>query len=538
MQNAKFFINRVNSLKSERSTWENHWQEVADYIVPNKNNVINEFTPGQKRNIHLFDNTAVHSNELLAGSLHGELTNPNSLWFEITTGDQEIDRIDSVRLWLQDSVQRMHTVINNTNFQTEIHEYYIDLCAFGTAPLTIEENKESVVRFRSLPIQECFVKENHLGIIDELHRVFEWDAKKIFQNWGEEKLPEEVLKEIRDNGNKKFTIIHTVMPSAHIKAMGEDPETNKDFVDVYVLKEKQLFLEKGGFNEFPYIVGRWAKYSGETYGRSPGMTALPEAKTLNKIVETVLVGAEKTVDPPMQMPDDGMLMPIITEPGGLNFYRAGSEGRIQPIFNNSRVDIGIEIIREHSKKIREAFFVDQFQLPQIDRQTAQEAMLRNKEQKRLLGPLMGRQHFEFLRPFAERVFRIMDRRDMFMEIPEELDGVKLDVRYNSLIARSQLVDEGDNIMRTLSLVEPFMTMDPGVADYFNGDKAVKRLAEIYGFPQELIRNETDVEKIREARDKAREQALQEQQRQQDAEVVQKTAPMAGVLANSGQSGTA
>ena len=184
MQNAKFFINRVNSLKSERSTWENHWQEVADYIVPNKNNVINEFTPGQKRNIHLFDNTAVHSNELLAGSLHGELTNPNSLWFEITTGDQEIDRIDSVRLWLQDSVQRMHTVINNTNFQTEIHEYYIDLCAFGTAPLTIEENKESVVRFRSLPIQECFVKENHLGIIDELHRVFEWDAKKIFQNWG------------------------------------------------------------------------------------------------------------------------------------------------------------------------------------------------------------------------------------------------------------------------------------------------------------------------------------------------------------------
>lgn len=536
MKDAKFLINRCNSLRSERATWENHWQEVADYIVPNKNNIINEFTPGQKRNIHLFDNTAVHSCELLASSLHGILTNPSAPWFELTTGDEELDQVDSVRRWLQDSAIRMHRVLNNSNFQTEIHEYYIDLCAFGTSPLTIEEDKESVIRFKSLPIQECYIRENNFGIIDELHRVFEWDAKKIFQEWGEDKLPEDIKKQIRDHGNKKFKIIHTVIPTKHLQMMGHDVESNKEFTSIYVLEEKQVILEEEGFNEFPYIVGRWAKYSGEVYGRSPGMTALPEAKTINKIAETTLIGAEKAVDPPMQLPDDGFIMPIITEPGGLNYYRAGSNERIEPIFNNSRVDIGIEIIREHMRKIREAFFVEQFQLPQIDRQTAQEALLRSEEQRRLLGPLMGRQHYEFLRPMIERVFKIMDRRDQFLEVPGELDGIRLDVRYNSLIARSQRVDEGQNIMRTLNMSGPFIELDPSVADNFNGDVAVKKIAQIFGLPQEIIRSEAEKEEIREAKAQAQREFLEQQQRQQDADVAQKVAPLAGVMANSGQSG--
>lgn len=46
------------------------------------------------------------------------------------------------------------------------------------------------------------------------------------------------------------------------------------------------------------------------------MNALPEMKVLNKMNETMLIGAQKLVDPPIQMPDDGYIMPIVTTPGG------------------------------------------------------------------------------------------------------------------------------------------------------------------------------------------------------------------------------
>ena len=35
---AKMVIERYNNLKSQRKTWEEHWQEVADYFLPRKNN--------------------------------------------------------------------------------------------------------------------------------------------------------------------------------------------------------------------------------------------------------------------------------------------------------------------------------------------------------------------------------------------------------------------------------------------------------------------------------------------------------------------
>jgi hypothetical protein len=526
---AGHFIKRLSSLRGERATWEYHWQELADYMVPNKANINTESTPGEKKNTHLYDNTAIHSSELLAGSLHGILTNPNTTWFELTTGDAEVDKGDNVRNWLQDSVHRMHRILNNTNFQTEIHEFYMNLVVFGTSAMLLEEDKKNIVRFSSRPIEECFVQENNKGIIDELYRCFSWDAKKILQEWPKADLPEELIRAFQDNPAKKYKIIHALAPRESVEQLGIKVPSTKKTVSVYILEEKQLILEESGFNEFPYLVSRWSKVSGETYGRSPGMTALPEAKTINKIVEVNLIAAEKAIDPPLQLPDDGFIMPIITQPGGLNFYRAGSNERIEPVFNNSRLDIGIEIIKQHQAKIREALHVDLFQLREGPQKTATEVLQLTEEQSRVLSPLLGRQHHEFLRPLIERVFSIMTRRNMFRETPEELAGLPLDVRYSSLIARSHKVEEGQNIMRTIQMMEPFIALDETVADNFDGDKALRKVAEIYNFPQEIIRTVDEVEEVREARAQAQEQALQAQQQQQQAENANKLAPVAAAV---------
>jgi len=502
-------IEWFNQLKSERSTWETHWQECSEYIIPRKDQITKMSTPGEKRGLELLDNTAMMSNELLAGALHGLLTNPNADWFEFTTGDEQLDERDDVRFWLQRQARKAHNVLNNSNFNTEVHEMYLDICGFGTASFLSEEDEDSIVRFSSKPVQEVFIDENNKGQIDELCRSFKWTAKQIVQEFGMGVLKKsrKVEESFKKGKGEKFEILHAIYP-----VLGEKKQ-RFPYASQYVLVCEKVFLEDGkGFREFPYAVPRWTKTSDEKYGRGPGMNALPEAKMLNAMMDTTIRGAQKVVDPPLMLPDDGFIWPILTKPGGLNFYRAGSTDRIEPFANEARIDFGIELISMKQKSIREAFYVDQLKLQQEGPQmTATEVIQRNEDAMKLLGPMLGRLQSEFLRPVIDRVFAIMLRKGMIDPAPAVLRGRVIDVKYSSLIARAQRSNEGSNIIRTIQTAEPFINADPSVLDNINGDIALRKIARIYGFPQEILRTEKQVLDIRKARAEAQEEALRQQQ---------------------------
>jgi hypothetical protein len=156
MKNEKALklIKYYDKLKADRHTWDSHWREIAEYIIPNKDAINGKRATGEKKFSDLYDGTAVHSNELLASALHGMLTNPTTPWFGLTTGLPQLDQDDEVRKWLQESVRIMHNIMNNSNFQTEIHEVYLDIGSFGTGALLIDEDDVDILRFLSMPIYE------------------------------------------------------------------------------------------------------------------------------------------------------------------------------------------------------------------------------------------------------------------------------------------------------------------------------------------------------------------------------------------------
>ena len=98
----------LSQLIEKRSTWENHWQEVADYFFTRKADVNTQRTRGDKRNIQVFDSSAIHSLELLASSLHGMLTSGATPWFSLRFKDAAINEDDSSREWLEDATDRMY----------------------------------------------------------------------------------------------------------------------------------------------------------------------------------------------------------------------------------------------------------------------------------------------------------------------------------------------------------------------------------------------------------------------------------------------
>ena len=82
-QLAKELKDNLSRLQTKRQNWESHWQEVADYMLPRKSDINKERSKGDKRNVQIFDATAVHSLELLASSLHGMLTSTATRWFQL-----------------------------------------------------------------------------------------------------------------------------------------------------------------------------------------------------------------------------------------------------------------------------------------------------------------------------------------------------------------------------------------------------------------------------------------------------------------------
>src|SRR3546814_11589953 len=81
-----------------------------------------------------------------------------------------------------------------------------------------------------------------------------------------------------------------------------------------------LLVSESGYQEFPFAVPRWDTSSGEVYGRSPGMIALPDANTLQQMGKTLLVAGHKAVDPPLLVGDDSVLGTPKTFPGGITTF--------------------------------------------------------------------------------------------------------------------------------------------------------------------------------------------------------------------------
>ena len=112
----EYIKKRLNTMHGERQTWEDHWQEILDYVMPRKAEITLHRARGEKRTDVLFDSTAITAAHLLAASLQGTLTSPSLRWFSIKLRDEELNEDRDVQLWLEDTARRMYDTFNETNF--------------------------------------------------------------------------------------------------------------------------------------------------------------------------------------------------------------------------------------------------------------------------------------------------------------------------------------------------------------------------------------------------------------------------------------
>jgi len=507
---------RLDALQAKREVWESHWQECADYVAPRKADVTKKRTDGDKRTELLFDGTALHAAELLSASLHGMLTNPATPWFSLGFKDPALNTDDEAREWIEGITATMYGAFNRSNFAEAIHELYHDLVVFGTGVLFIEQDPEGGVRFTTRHIGECYVSEDGHGRVDTVYRKFTMPVRAAADRFGQENLPQTMQKKMERDPFEPVTIVHAVMPRNEEDRDGYKLDGgNKAFASCYVDPEEKVLLSESGFDEFPYMVPRWLKASFEVgYGRSPAMSSLPDIKMINKMSEVTIRAAQKQIDPPLMLPDDGFMLPIRTVPGGLNFYRAGTRDRIEPLQIGANNPLGLQMEEQRRQAIRSAFYVDQLILGQGPQMTATEVVQRTEEKMRLLGPVLGRLQAELLQPLIGRVFALLTRQNEFAPAPEFMTGMELDIEYVSPLAKAQRAADAQSGAQLFELLAPVAQIDQGILDYVDSDGLAKFMIHALGIPAKMVRGEREVAQLRQQR------AEQQAQAQQMAEVSQ------------------
>jgi hypothetical protein len=513
-------VREYDRMKGLRVNWDRYWEELSEYFLPQKDNVYGYKIDGEQKHNRLYDSTSILALELLSSSFHGMLTNPSTVWFDLSTGNADLDGMKEVRSYAQTCVNIMIDTFNQSNFQEEIHEVYMDLGAIGTTVLQMEEDNETDIRFKSMPIYSSYIDENEKGVIDRLARCTQMTWRQIVRQFGiklfETDENHDCMDSILNKPEQKEDVIFLIEP--------EEPNNPKSqkFIAYYVLRKKNMILKTAKYNSFPFAIPRWSKLNEEVYGRCPAMKALPDTKMLNAMMKTMIRGMQKVVDPPIMVPDNGFLLPIKTTPNGTNFYRTGMKDRIEAFPVASRPDIGLDFMENIRSRIREHFFTDQLQLIQQRDMTATEVMQRTDERLRFLGPILGRLNNELLKRIIDRTFDILERRGRFPKPPEALaDKPDLKIVYTSQIAKAQRTGEANTLTKVLQATGVILEVQPDVFDNINGDEVLKFHARNFGLPEIMLKSDKEVAEARKARAEQQQAMMQAQQENMQADTQKK-----------------
>jgi Bacteriophage head to tail connecting protein len=471
---------RYQRAKQRRRCWESLWRECYTFALPQRGSGFgSEFRPGANPVERLFDGTALDGVEQLGASLLAELTPPWSQWFGLIPG-RDVGPLErgAVAEALDRVTQTVQAHFDRSNFAVEIHQSFLDLITVGSATLLFEEAPVggiSAFRLSAVPMSEILFEAGPDGQIDGHFRERSLPLDVLQTRFPGSETMKSGAAAGRGQHEQAVAVVEAVLPHdggfAYFALRADDPTW-------------PTLLATGRFESSPFISFRWVKGAGEIYGRSPVMTALPDIKTVNKVVELVLKNASIAVTGIWLADDDGVLNPanIKLVPGSIIPKAVGSSG-LTPLQAPGRFDVSNLVLDDLRARIRHTLLIDRLGPVGSAQMTATEVIARASEMTRLLGATYGRLQAELLTPLLTRAIAILRRRG---EIPDiSLDGRTVDLQYKSPLARSQARQDVQETMLWLETTAQMGAQATGVVDH---PATARWLGDRLGVPGHLIRD--------------------------------------------------
>lgn len=521
---ASEILEKQEKLQAERSTAESHWQEIAEVMLPRYDDFFtSRRTEGEKRNDKIIDGTAQLALERSAHIVEALVTPRSAKWHGLKHPDQRVNENQEAAEWYDRLTDKLFSVRYSPlgNFGNQQHETYMSLMAFGTGVKKVEERLGQGIIYKSSHLAEHFFMENRSGMIDCDYRKYKLTARQAAQTFGLDNLPPTIQKAYEKTPSERFEFIHAIFPNEDRK-YGKKDNKNLAFSSFHIAVDGKKLLGHGGFRTFPYIISRYVTAPNETYGRSPAMTALGEAKMLNQMRKTDLRARHLAIDPIVLATDQQTLRANKLQPRSIVYGGLDGQGNplMKPFDNRARIDLSNDAIQQSRDFINDVFFVKLFQtMVENPSMTATQVMELVRERNMIASPALGKIESEDLANLIAREIDIFSAAGLFeegaeLEMPRIIrdNGAAFEIEYTSPLSSMRKSEEALATQRTVEAAIPLAQIDPTILDNFSWDDYVDIMGTANGAPARLFRSDEEKEQIRQSRQ-------QQQQMQQITEAL-------------------
>jgi hypothetical protein len=499
-----------------------HWQEITDFLLPRSGRYFetDRNRDGRHHYNEIIDSSGTDALDVIASGMLAGASSPARPWFRFATSDPDLNQFHRVRLWLDDTRDRVLRVFNKSNTYRAYHNHYEQLAAFGTSASVLVEDHENVVHHYQSPLGEFALGTDFKGNVDTIYRRFQRTVGEVVREFGRDRVSHTV-SDLFDKGrvDGPVQLLHVIEPRDLYDSRRRDSR-NMPWLSAYIEIGKEsdkAILRESGYRRFPAMAPRWAVNPGDIYGNSPGMRGLGDIKQLQH--EQMRKGEllDFATRPPVQVPTSIAERDREMFPGGIIPYdqmvpsggvRAAWESRLDP----TALIHDIEDVRT---RIRRAFKADMFLMlaqPPAGRSsqmTATEVLEKHEEKLLQLGPTMERVHNELLEPSIDQTFILMWDRGMFLPPPPELQGgEEIAVEFISILAQAQAMIGMNAIDRWTTSVLAISEAKPEILDKLDVDAYADEAADRLGVDPGIVVSNQGVKQLREAR--ARAQAQKEE----------------------------
>ncbi len=488
-------------LKSSRADFDNLYQWLHHYFYVEGSSITETKNKGAELHT-LLDSTSLDVADVLAAGLANYLTPESSKWFYLEHSNPEFRDNDDVKTWMQDVQTETMATLSHSNFYNQMPIFYKASGVYGTAVMYCEKDDIDGVRFYNIPVKNIYITEDARERPSEFYLIMEYTAEQALSRFGERCSRE--IKEDYAAGrkeDKKHRFICYFGRRREYDAEKRDKQ-NKPFRMAWVDEKTKEIMQEDGFDMMPAVAHRFYKQPQVVYGYSPAMKALPTARTLNVLADTMIRAAMKKADPAIALPDDAFIGTPNLNPRQLNYYQRGMlspKEDIFPLGGFGDPSVGVNEIEYYKTEMRRLMFYDTFQaFNNLTKQmTVPEVMERISEKMTLLGPAVGRYMNDVLQPLIEKVVFILWESGRLPPMPEVMTAdPNFEVKFVGRLVQSQRQSEVNNIVNAMSIAGNIAQFAPEVLDKVNADNILEEVVNITGVTTRILRADDEVERIR------------------------------------------
>lgn len=526
---VKRIIGDFKYLQGERGTWCSYWQDVANFALPRKAWVSTIKTSPQELNLNfLYDSRATLAVMKSSAGFHSNLTNPSTRWWQSGTIDEKYLQSGKNQKYFRECDDIQYGVMNNSNFNRSMMEFYPNLLVFGVSTILTEESDRKKVRYTPIPVESAVIEEDADGLVCATYRPFKLtaiQARMKFKN-----LPATILKALEDGSYyKKFDFLH-YSARRDRRDVSKMDSVNMEWSSEWIAVDDEFELSESGFMEDPYSTARWWKdtMDGSPYAYSPTMNVLASIKLANAQKRTLIRVSMKQADPAYASPYKFWVAPLNLNPSAMNYYDS-SKFRLDQFAqmeNKGNIPITVDVMKLEQDLIDAGLFVNLFEnLMNVTKQmTVPEVQKRIAEALNLISPYIGHVLDEGITPILSRTRSICERQLLFPPPPKEIQGKDINIVYLSPLAKAQRSSEFNGLSAWTQYISSLIEGGFSDAKYIlNVDKVGRTSADLLGVNPENVADQEDMDKRRQADQQAQQQMMQLKVAQEQANIAKSAA---------------